>query len=99
MAAQKTPCPVGRGEFLGKARPIVLTGRFQADSDELFTLTLYPREFAPNGEGKASFGWAMNGPVAVPLLGKLPQVQVSANFVLANSRDVPAERPHVAQAG
>lgn len=75
----KARCPITRPEFLAKASAlnIVVDGQ---------TLSAAPREFSTG-----SFGWFLNGKLTLQVDGKALPVQVSANFTVVGSKDLPKD--------
>jgi hypothetical protein len=79
IMAKKTSCPVSRGEFLEKARPVTVTINgipLQAEVKEFST---------------GSLGWYLNGKTMIEVGGTPVSVQIGMNLTVVGSKELPQE--------
>ena len=77
--AKKTSCPVTRGEFLQKAKPVVVKINDVPLQAEV-------KEFS-NG----SLGWYLNGKTTIEIGGKRVAVQIGLNLTIVGSKELPED--------
>jgi len=77
--AKKTACPIGRKEFLGKAKPltILING---------VPLLAEVKDFSTG-----SLGWYLNTKTIVEIDGQFVPVQINASLILVGSKELPRE--------
>ena len=75
----KTPCPVGRKEFVEHASAVTFEIAGTPVSAD-------PREFSTG-----SFGWYYTGKVNITVNDKIIPVQVGCNLTVVGSKDVPKD--------
>jgi hypothetical protein len=75
----KTSCPVTRGEFLAKARPVevLINGT---------PLQAVVKEFSTG-----SLGWYLNGKTLIDVGGTKVAVQIGMNLTVVGSKELPKE--------
>ncbi len=77
--AKKTTCPITRGEFRAKAKPVVVKigdTPLQAEVKEFST---------------GSLGWYLNGKTMIDVGGTLVPVQIGLNLTIVGSKELPGE--------
>lgn len=71
----KTTCPITLSQFLAKAEPMKITINGQDMLAEV-------KQFSTG-----SFGWYMNGKLALQIDGKMVSVQIGMNMPIVGSKD------------
>jgi hypothetical protein len=77
--AKKTTCPITRGEFRSKAKPMSVAINnlpLQAEVKEFST---------------GSLGWYLNGKTSVEIDGKMVSVQIGLNLTIVGSKELPKD--------
>lgn len=74
---EKTPCPVSREEFAKNAKPVVITINGSP-------VVASVKEFSTG-----SFGWYLNGKIAIMVGDVAVPTQLGFNLTAVNSKDVP----------
>ena len=77
--AKKTTCPITRGEFRSKAKPmsaVINSVPLQAEVKEFST---------------GSLGWYLNGKTSVEIDGKMVSVQIGLNLTIVGSKELPKD--------
>ena len=77
--AKKTNCPITRGDFRGKAKPVTVT-----IAGNTFTASV--KEFSTG-----SLGWYLNGKAEIDVGGTPVQVQIGLNLTIVGSKDLPPD--------
>lgn len=77
--AKKTTCPISRGEFRAKAKPINVTIGGMSQMAEV-------KEFSTG-----SLGWYLNGRTTLEIDGQHVPVLINASFVIVGSKELPAD--------
>jgi hypothetical protein len=83
MMAKKTTCPISRGDFRSKARPVTVT-------INNIPLTADVKEFSTG-----SLGWYLNGKTTIDVGGTPVSVQIGMNLTIVGSKEL-AEEPGTA---
>ena len=79
--AKKTTCPISRGDFRGKAKPVTVTIGEQKLIAEV-------KEFSTG-----SLGWYLNGKTTIEIDGKPVSVQIGLNLTIVGSKEMPQDAP------
>ena len=78
--AKKTTCPITRGDFRGKAKPVTVTiGNVP--------LVAEVKEFSTG-----SLGWYLNGKTTVEVNGTPVSVQIGLNLTIVGSKELPKDQ-------
>lgn len=79
--AKKTTCPITRGDFRGKAKPVtVIIGEQKLVADV--------KEFSTG-----SLGWYLNGKTTIEIDGQPVSVQIGLNLTIVGSKELPQDAP------
>ena len=84
--AKKTTCPITRGDFRAKAKPVTVTigdQKLVADVKEFST---------------GSLGWYLNGKTTIEIDGVPVSVQIGLNLTIVGSKELPHDGPPPAPA-
>ncbi len=78
--AKKTTCPITRGDFRAKAKPVtvIIDGK-----------SLHRRRSGEFSTG--SLGWYLNGKTTIDVGGTPVQVQIGLNLTIVGSKDLPPD--------
>ena len=79
--AKKTTCPITRGDFRAKAKPVTVTigeQKLIADVKEFST---------------GSLGWYLNGKTTIEIDGVAVSVQIGLNLTIVGSKELPQDAP------
>jgi hypothetical protein len=79
MMAAKTTCPVSRGEFTEKAKPLEVV----IDGNKMIAA---PREFSTG-----SLGWNISNKTTLMIGDKPVTVQIGLNVTVVGSKELPKE--------
>lgn len=77
--AKKTTCPISRGEFRAKAKPINVTIGGMSQMAEV-------KEFSTG-----SLGWYLNGRTTLEIDGQHVNVLINASLVIVGSKELPPD--------
>ena len=82
--AKKTTCPISRGQFRDKARPVTVNIAGVPQTAEV-------KEFSTG-----SIGWFLNGKTTIEVDGVPVSVQISLSLTVVGSKELPKEEVAVA---
>ncbi|MFL5243145.1 MAG: hypothetical protein ACJ8FY_13645 [Gemmataceae bacterium] len=83
--AKKTACPISRGDFRAKAKPVAVTvGAIPMVADV--------KEFSTG-----SLGWYLNGKTTIDVGGTPVSVQIGMNITIVGSKELPKDRSEPAE--
>jgi hypothetical protein len=79
--AKKTTCPISRGQFREKAKPVTVNIAGVPQTAEV-------KEFSTG-----SIGWFLNGKTTIEIDGVPVSVQISMSLTIVGSKELPREEP------
>jgi hypothetical protein len=79
--AKKTTCPITRGQFRTKAKPVTVSIGNTPQVAEV-------KEFSTG-----SLGWYLNGKTTIEIDGTPVAVQIGLNLTVVGSKELPEEAP------
>jgi hypothetical protein len=79
VMAKKTTCPISRGDFQSKAKPVQLNIAGVPHLAEV-------KEFSTG-----SFGWYLNGRTTIEIDGQPVSVLINTSLIIVGSKEAPGE--------